>query len=150
MFWNIEGYIFFLVYKTLRTLVPSFFSIFFQSSFSGRKCISSQLYLFITGPIFVILSECVSMSSWFNTTVTAYWKHLLSFLLIQYIVAFLFFIQSRESKYDPPHILQSFKKLFYNFIWLIIHHDFYRNTFWIHYTFFFAFIFTRNKITLYW
>ena len=40
------------------------------------------------------------ISSWFEATVTAYWKHL-SFLLIEFICAFLFFIQSGESIYDP-------------------------------------------------
>ena len=33
------------------------------------------------------------ISSWFKAIVTAYWKHLLSFLLLGSIVAFLFFIQ---------------------------------------------------------
>ena len=42
------------------------------------------------------------ISSWFNVTVTAYLKHLLSFLLMGFVVAFSFFIQSTESIYDPP------------------------------------------------
>ena len=36
--------------------------------------------------------------------VTADWKHLLSFLLIGFIVVFLFFIQSGESIYDPQQL----------------------------------------------
>ena len=36
--------------------------------------------------------------SWFNATVVAYRKHLLSFLLVGFIVAFLLFI---KLKYDP-------------------------------------------------
>ena len=52
--------------------------------------------------------------SWFNTTVTAYWKHLLSFLLIGLIVAFLFFIQSGESTYNPPQFRFILWHLWYN------------------------------------
>ena len=69
------GYIFsFLAYKTLKSIVTYFFSVFFQSSFSDRKSISFQIYLLMKDLIFVILSECFHISSWFNVTVTAYWR----------------------------------------------------------------------------
>ena len=61
-----------------------------------------QLYLVIKGLIFVILCGSFFISSWFNATVTGYWKYLLSFLLIGSIVSFLFCIQSGEFKYDSP------------------------------------------------
>ena len=114
------GYIFsFLTYKTLRTIVTLFFSNFFQSSFSDGKSIPSQLYLFIKGLIFVILCGFFSISSWFNVTVTAYLKHLLSFLLMGFIVVFSFFIQSTESVYDPPRFGFILWYLWYNkWTWL--------------------------------
>ena len=40
------------------------------------------------GLISVILPEFVPISLWFNVTVATYWKHLLSFLLMGFIVAF--------------------------------------------------------------
>ena len=42
------------------------------------------------------------ISSWFDAIVPAYWKRLLSFLLMGFIAAFLLFIQRGESIYDPP------------------------------------------------
>ena len=95
-------YIFFLAYKTIRAVVTLFFSIFFQSSFSDRKVIPFQAYLFINGLIFGYYLRDFFISSWFNATVTAYWKDLLYSLLMEFIVAFLLFIQSRESLHDPP------------------------------------------------
>ena len=87
------GYIFsFLAYKTLRVILTLFLSNFFQLSFSDEKFIPSYLYLFIKGLIFVLLSACFPISSWFNATITTYWKHLLSFLLTIFIVVFLIFI----------------------------------------------------------
>ena len=61
-----------------------------------------QSYLFIKGLFLVILCGTFFISSWFNATVTAYWKYLLCSLLMEFVVAFLFFIQLRESLYDPP------------------------------------------------
>ena len=49
-----------------------------------------QLYLFIKGLIFDILYKFLPISSWFNATVAAYWKHLLSSLK-GFIVACFFF-----------------------------------------------------------
>ena len=92
---------FFFSMQTLRAIVTLFFLNFFQSSFFDREFIPSQSYSFIKSLIFVILCRYLLISSWFSVTFTAYWKHLLSYLLIGFIVAFLFFIQSRESIYDP-------------------------------------------------
>ena len=92
------GYIFsFLACETLRTIVTLFFSNFWQSSFSEGEFIIYQLYLFINDLIFVILSGCFPIYSWFDTTVTVYCKDLSYFSFIGFIVAFLRFIQSGES-----------------------------------------------------
>ena len=105
MFSNINRYIFcFLAYNTLRAIVTLFFKKLFQSFFSDGKLIFSQLYLFIKDLIFVIPSRCFPICSWFNETVAAYWKHLLTFFLIGFIVVFSLFIQSVESLYDPTRI----------------------------------------------
>ena len=88
-----------MAYKTLRVIATLFFSSYFQWSFSNGKFVTSQLYLFLEGLIFVVLC---GFFLFFNATVIAYWKHLSSFLLMGFIVAFLFFIQSGESVYDPP------------------------------------------------
>ena len=53
------------------------------------------LYLFIKGSIYIIFCGFSLISSWFNLTVTAYWKHL-SFLLIGISVAFFVFYQIRR------------------------------------------------------
>ena len=170
MFWNIiRIYIFsFLPCKTLRAIVTLFFSKFFQSFFSDGKFIPCQLHLFIKGLIFIILCRSLFISSWFNMTVTAYWKQLLYFLLMGFIVVFLFFIQSGESTYDSPQlgfilhkpntlhqfqiilisIFKWIKKLFYNFICFVINHDFYVITFSVHYMFFII-IYRRNKVICY-
>ena len=66
------------------------FSNFFQSSSSDGKFIPSQLYLFIKGLIFAIPCGPFLISWWFNATVKTYWKHLLSFLLTRFIVAFFY------------------------------------------------------------
>ena len=41
--------------------------------------------------IFVILAESFPNSLWFNASVAAYWKHLLLFLLMGFIVTFFIF-----------------------------------------------------------
>ena len=103
MFWNISRiYIFFFSIQNIKAIVSLSFSIFFQSSFLDGKFISSHLYLFIKCLIFVILWGSFFISSWFNATVTLYWKHLSSFLLMGFIVVYLFFIQPGESTYDTP------------------------------------------------
>ena len=103
MFWNISNiYFFFLACKTLWTAVMLSFSIFSQSSFSEGKFFPSWLYLFIKGLVFVILCGSFFIYSWFHASTTAYWKHLLSFLLMEFIV--VFFIQLGESLYDPSRL----------------------------------------------
>ena len=109
MFCNISRiYFFFLSTQNIESNCSIIFLNFFQSCFSDGKCIPSQLCLFIKGLISVILSECFPISSWFNATVTAYWKHFLSFLLIGLLLLFPFLVQSRESLYDPPRFRFSF------------------------------------------
>ena len=120
----------------------------------------------LLGLIFLTLGGSLFISSWFNTTVTAYLKHLLSFLLMRFIVAFFFFIQSGEFVYDPSRfgftlwrntktiqiilicIFKGLKKLFYDFICFIINHNFYTITFWMHYMLF-VIIYGRNKVICY-
>ena len=51
---------------------------------------------------FAIFTRFFPTFSRSNATASVYWKHLLSFLLMEFIAAFLFFIQSGESIYDPP------------------------------------------------
>ena len=89
-------------YKTLRAIVILFFSNFFQSFFSDGKLISSELYLFIKGLIFVVLSGFFL----FLHDLTRLLQHIESiyylFLLMRFIAAFLYFSQSGESIYDPP------------------------------------------------
>ena len=103
----------FFTYKTLRAIFTLSCKNCFQSSSDG-KVIPSHLLLLMNVLIFVILSACFLISSWSNATVTAYWKHLLSFLLMGFIVASLSFIQSGESKYDPPWFGFILWHLYYN------------------------------------
>ena len=85
MFWKTNRKHFsFSAYKTLRVFVTLFFSIFFQSPFSDGKCIPSQLYLFVKVFIFVILSGFFHI--FHHDLKWLYWKHLLTFLLIGFIV----------------------------------------------------------------
>ena len=87
---------FFFSIQNIKNIVTLFFSSFLQWSFFDGKFIPSQLYLFIKVLFFVILCRSFFISSWFNSTLTAYWKHLLSLLSIGFIVAFMFFIQSGD------------------------------------------------------
>ena len=89
MFWNIDRiYFIFFCMQTLRTIVSFLFFSFFPMVFFSWKFIPYQFYSFIKGLIFVILGGSFLISSWFNATVTSYSKHLSSFLLIRFIVAF--------------------------------------------------------------
>ena len=105
IFWNISRVYFFSLFimQLLRGIVRLFFSNFFQSSFSDGKFIPSYLYFFIKGLIFVILSGFYS--------VTAYWKHLLSFLLMRFIVAFCF-LYSQENLYMIHYNLDLFVDIY--------------------------------------
>ena len=93
-------YIHFLTYNTLRIIVGLFFSIFSSHLTLVGHLFFFQLHLLMKGLIFNILCEPFPISSSFNATVAAYWKHLSS-PLIGFVVAFLFFIQLGESIYNP-------------------------------------------------
>ena len=60
-------------------------------------------YSFMERRIFVILSGSLLICCWFSATVIAYCKQLIS-LFFGFIVAFLLFVHSGESMYDPPRL----------------------------------------------
>ena len=78
---------------------------------------SFQLYLFIKGLIFVIFCRSFFISSWFNPTLAAYWKHLLSFLMMGFVVAF--FLSNQENLYMIHH----YSDLFYDISSTINEHN---------------------------
>ena len=85
MLWNINWkYFFSLLYTILRAIAGLLFSNVFQSSTFGGQFILSQLYLFKNG-MFETLSGCDLISSKFNATVAAYWKHLHLLLLFSFL-----------------------------------------------------------------
>ena len=95
----------FLAYKTLTwksncyIIFPNLFRIIF---FWWKICfINFQLYL----KVWFLLFSCrlFLIYSWFDTTVTANWKHL-SFLLMWFIVAFLL-LSNQENLYMIRHKL---------------------------------------------
>ena len=99
-FWTKPGYNFsFLACKTSRAIDWLFFQNFSNPFFDGWV----YFLLFFAG-LFLV-------SSWLNATLIAHSKHLLTFLLMGFIVAFLFFIHSGESMYHPP----SLKFILWNF-----------------------------------
>ena len=119
IFWNISRiYFFFFRIQIIKSNCYIIFLKFSQSSFLGVKCIPSQLYLFIKDLIFVFLCGSFIISSQFYATFTAYWKHLLSFLLIGFIVAFLFL--SSQENLDMIHLD---KDLFYDIYNTITEHN---------------------------
>ena len=67
-----------------------------------------QLLLFINRLFFVILCRSFFISSWFNTTVTGYLKHLISFLLIGFIVNYCCFLSNQENLNMIYHDLDSY------------------------------------------
>ena len=119
---------FFLARRTLLVIVKLFFSNFFQSSFSDGSFILFQLSLLITGLILIILTGCVPVSLWFSATVILFWKYLSSFLNTIKCEITIF-----HWNFQPNLIpwKKWFKKFFYNFICLIINHDFDVVIFWI-------------------
>ena len=124
----------FLACKTLRAVVRLFFSNFIQSFFSNGKFISSQLYLFIKGVMFVVYWGSFFISSYFNTTARAYWKHFLSFLLKGFIV---FLLSSQENLYMIHHD----SDLFYNIYNTTNEHNWTQTTFdWFQISFFYLFL----------
>ena len=85
--------IFFLFFtcKKLKTIVRLFFLKLFPIIFFWWKTYSSP-FIFIDKRFNFCYYICMfSYFSRFNTTVTAYWKHLLSLLLIRFVVAFFVF-----------------------------------------------------------
>ena len=88
MFWNIGG-IHFLMYNTLIAIVEVFLSDVSQPSFPDGMFVPFQLYVLTKGSFFLTLSVFFSVFWWFNATIATYWKHLLSFLLMVFIAAFL-------------------------------------------------------------
>ena len=78
-----------------------------------------KIFLLQDNAIYKMFNFCYSLwiffyFSWFNVTVIAYWKQLLYFLLMGFIAAFLFFIQSGKSIYDPPRLKFILWQLWYN------------------------------------
>ena len=107
MFWNINKiYFFFFSIQNIESNCEIIALSFFNHLFSVGKFIPFQLYLFIKGLISVILLFFANMlfysliSSWFNATVTSYWKHL-SFLLITFV--FFCFLYNQENLYMIHH-----------------------------------------------
>ena len=110
VFGNISRiYFFFFSIQIFKSNCYIIVTNFFQSSFSDWNFIRSQLCLSIKRLIFVIFSGSFPISSWVIATVTAYWRHLLSFLLAGFIYAFVFFIPSGVSVY-----IQNNSGLFYD------------------------------------
>ena len=93
--------IFFLFHvQNIKSNCYIIFLNFFPTMFFWWKIYSFQ-FIFIYKWFNLCYSFSIfPISLWFEATVTAYWKDL-SFLLIEFICAFLFFIQSGESIYDP-------------------------------------------------
>ena len=138
----------------------------------------SQLYLFIKSLNFVILYGPFLISSWFSATVTAYWKHLLSFLsmgiyaffypirrvylwLTTYWIYFMTYVIQQmntiKDKITTFHwcfrsnlisIKKWFKKFFDKFIYFIINYEFFVITLWMHCKLFII-VFRRNKLNCY-
>ena len=109
MFWNISKIYFFIFFR-IQSIKSNCCITFSQSSFSNGKFIPSQLFLFIKGLIFVILCRSFFISSWFNTIVTAYWKHVLPSLLTGFIVAV--FVPNQENLYLIHHDLDLFHDIY--------------------------------------
>ena len=107
----IQAWFLFKGIKTIQTIkitvtLGCFISLNNADSFFHCKIMPSN-HLFLMIYLFLLSYKAYSFQgflvySWFWATFTAYWKHLLSFLLIEFILLFLFFIQSGESTYDPP------------------------------------------------
>ena len=121
MFWNISRiYFFFCSIQNIKRNCYITFLIVFPTFFSAEKSNPSQLYLFIKGLIFVFLCGSVFISSWFNTIFTAYWKHLLSFLLMVLNLLLLFcFLSNKENVYMIRHDCD----LFYGIYNTIVEHN---------------------------
>ena len=147
---------------------------FFRSSFSARKCIPSQLYLFIKCLIFIILCGPFLVFSWFNATVTAYGKCFISFvdkihccflvlspirtIYIWSTTTEIFNTITEHNKRQNHYLslipnyfdiyFNSIKKFVYDFICFITNYGFYVIAFWIHYMLFLI-ICRRSKVICY-
>ena len=98
--WNADMICFFLwEYKKLRAIVTFISSNSFQSSISDGFIISFNLCLYIKGLTFGIPPRCFQIYSWFNVIVVAYWKHLSSFLLKEFIAVFYRFLSNQDNIY---------------------------------------------------
>ena len=83
MFWNISRiYIYFFSIQNIKSNCYIFFLKFLRITFFWWKMYSLPVISTWKGLIFVILCGSFLITSWFNATVTAYWKHFLSFLLM--------------------------------------------------------------------
>ena len=103
IFWNIiRMNIFFFSIQNMKNNCYIIFLNFFPVIFSWWKMYFLPLIFIYKWFNFVVFCGFLFISFWFNATVPAYIKHLSTFLLPGFIVAFLFFIQSGESIYDPP------------------------------------------------
>ena len=95
MFWNV-GRTYFLIFciqNIKSNHGPTFFKLF---SFIFFCCVIHSFPI-IKGLIFDIFSVFFSNFLWFNGILTAHWRHLLSFLLMGFIVAYLFFCPIRRN-----------------------------------------------------
>ena len=119
MFWNISRIYFFLFQYTKHweqylEYFPQFFSNFFfwwkMRSFPFIFIYKKFNFCYSLQIVFVI-------SSWWNLTVKAYWKHLWSFLYMKFI-AFLF-LSNQENLYMIHHG----SNLFYDFYNTINQHN---------------------------
>ena len=104
-------YVFFFSIQNIKSNCSITFLKIFPIIFFWWKITPSQLYLLIKGLIFVILCGSFFISSWFNVTATAYWKHLLSFLLMGFIV-FICFLSNQENLYIIHHDLDLFYDIY--------------------------------------
>ena len=98
MVWNLnlgKIYFFVLPYKTLRAIVRLIFLIFFSGNFFWWIISSFPfIYIFLKVQFFLVFQNFNQFLHGY-AGVEAYWKHLLSFLLMGFIVAFFIFHQIR-------------------------------------------------------
>ena len=104
--WNISRiYFFFFSIQNIKRNSYNIFLKFFPIIFFWWNIYYFPVNLPIKVSTFVILCGSFFISSWFNTTVTTFWKHLFTFLLIGFIVVFLsvylfvWFLSNQENLY---------------------------------------------------
>ena len=100
MFWNISSiYFFFFSIQDIKSNNYIIFLKFFSIIFFWWKIYPFPVIFIYKRFIFgYSLRIFFLIFSWFNATVTAYWKHLLSFFLIGFIVA-VCFLSNQENLY---------------------------------------------------